>query len=566
MATSVSLVDLKSLVNCAICLSDLKKPKSLACLHTFCASCLKGFVKQSTRRHSRKCIECPLCRDKTSLPERGVDGLKSNFYLEALIESVQVSEKSPFNFKGKKLDKDPEAALQVVKHKIKLLTNKLDRGEKELRQYVKRKDEVIRKIKDNKRISLKYVEEAFNEVEKRLRQEVTKATEENERKYTDGINSLKLHITKLQMKAEAIENRVLLTYGIDRPNSASHSDGPRMSISQEIKQLLDDIKKVESSKDSQVPTFESVLPSVPKFIPKHKPMTVKTEDLAVTTVGLIVPNFTRKVVRWDKLKAVHDVTVANEHPIYLAVGPELVYVSCLRGNAIEVYDRSCHIQFQDNGFPSPQGIAVIPGSNDVIICDRKEGVRQFVDDLTSYDLQYEDGCLSEPAGVACADDAFVVTDVGHDEVFLFWNRNDRAQTRIGSNGNGPAEFDYPWHIAYDSLNKRFIVSDTKNDRLQIFDMSGGLLHIFDGGNDTQLQSPGGIAVDPFGNIVVCDEGNHSIKVFDTNLNFLHEINENNGLDRPKDVALVSGKDGHMEMYVVDRGLNALIMFKDNDAK
>ena len=45
---------------CKICLDDLKYPKTLPCLHTFCAQCLHYYIEHNNI-DGRK-FTCPVCR------------------------------------------------------------------------------------------------------------------------------------------------------------------------------------------------------------------------------------------------------------------------------------------------------------------------------------------------------------------------------------------------------------------------------------------------------------------------------------------------------------------------
>ena len=60
---------------CCVCLSDMKDPRLLACLHSCCRSCLD---KMSVTAGQRK-IACPVCRASCTLPPSGAGGLPKDF-------------------------------------------------------------------------------------------------------------------------------------------------------------------------------------------------------------------------------------------------------------------------------------------------------------------------------------------------------------------------------------------------------------------------------------------------------------------------------------------------------
>ncbi|XP_035675219.1 tripartite motif-containing protein 2-like [Branchiostoma floridae] len=70
---------------CQVCLEDFKQPKMLPCLHTFCQPCLEKLL--ATELVGK--LDCPTCRQDVSLPQNGVQGLKSNFLVGKLRDILQ---------------------------------------------------------------------------------------------------------------------------------------------------------------------------------------------------------------------------------------------------------------------------------------------------------------------------------------------------------------------------------------------------------------------------------------------------------------------------------------------
>ncbi|KAI8498637.1 hypothetical protein Bbelb_238390 [Branchiostoma belcheri] len=73
-------------LECTICLEPYKDPKILPCLHTFCKDCLEKFVAKQGEAKDR--FPCPTCRIETVLPEGGVAGVKNNFFVLSLRDTV----------------------------------------------------------------------------------------------------------------------------------------------------------------------------------------------------------------------------------------------------------------------------------------------------------------------------------------------------------------------------------------------------------------------------------------------------------------------------------------------
>lgn len=80
------------LLICKICLGNYKQPKSLSCLHTFCAECLENHIQGEVtyKKYSDyREFTCPLCRKRTTLPAGGVRKLPDNFVVASLFAMIQ---------------------------------------------------------------------------------------------------------------------------------------------------------------------------------------------------------------------------------------------------------------------------------------------------------------------------------------------------------------------------------------------------------------------------------------------------------------------------------------------
>ena len=80
---------------CAVCLDFLSEPKVLSCAHSFCLACLNKIVtlKRKFEEHSSLDLECPSCRQVTTLNAGRVDELNTNYNLKRLVDIVSEEEK-----------------------------------------------------------------------------------------------------------------------------------------------------------------------------------------------------------------------------------------------------------------------------------------------------------------------------------------------------------------------------------------------------------------------------------------------------------------------------------------
>ena len=85
----MSLEDLEKEVTCAVCQEHYTDPKILPCLHYYCKQCI---LRLALRTGKNEPFSCPECRKDTTLPEGGVEELKSAFFINRL-KSMYVKHK-----------------------------------------------------------------------------------------------------------------------------------------------------------------------------------------------------------------------------------------------------------------------------------------------------------------------------------------------------------------------------------------------------------------------------------------------------------------------------------------
>ncbi|XP_067650044.1 tripartite motif-containing protein 2-like [Haliotis asinina] len=78
----VSKEKLTDELSCSLCLECYKQPKVLQCQHTFCLPCLQRLMGGS---FPGMVIICPLCRERTIVPNGNLEALKTNYIVENLL-------------------------------------------------------------------------------------------------------------------------------------------------------------------------------------------------------------------------------------------------------------------------------------------------------------------------------------------------------------------------------------------------------------------------------------------------------------------------------------------------
>lgn len=79
--------DEDNIFDCGICQDKMTTPKSLPCLHNFCLKCLESYAKTLSVQDlnsGETIFQCPLCRVRTVVPGKGVEGFPTNFHVSRL--------------------------------------------------------------------------------------------------------------------------------------------------------------------------------------------------------------------------------------------------------------------------------------------------------------------------------------------------------------------------------------------------------------------------------------------------------------------------------------------------
>ena len=83
--------ELEREITCVICQEHYTEPKVLPCLHYYCKKCV---LRLALRTGTGKPFSCPECRCETTLPEGGVDELKTAFFVNRLKTTVSTMERA----------------------------------------------------------------------------------------------------------------------------------------------------------------------------------------------------------------------------------------------------------------------------------------------------------------------------------------------------------------------------------------------------------------------------------------------------------------------------------------
>ena len=83
--------ELEREITCGICQEHYTEPKALPCLHYYCKQCV---LRLALKTGTGKPFSCPECRCEATLPEGGVDELKTAFFVNRLKTTVSTMERA----------------------------------------------------------------------------------------------------------------------------------------------------------------------------------------------------------------------------------------------------------------------------------------------------------------------------------------------------------------------------------------------------------------------------------------------------------------------------------------
>jgi DNA-binding beta-propeller fold protein YncE len=144
---------------------------------------------------------------------------------------------------------------------------------------------------------------------------------------------------------------------------------------------------------------------------------------------------------------------------------------------------------------------------------------------------------------------------GKDATFTTESLTSTFSFTFGSGGTGNGQFNEPTGIAVDPINGNVVVSDEKNNRIQVFNEKGEFQRKFgtEGTGHGQFKEPRGVAVDSKGNVWVTDTGNDRVEEFNETGGYLSEFGTkgtgNGKFTEPKGVSVTSKGN----IWVTDSG-------------
>ena len=164
----------------------------------------------------------------------------------------------------------------------------------------------------------------------------------------------------------------------------------------------------------------------------------------------------------------------------MAVTDDLIYVTDWQGSCIHVFHTNgkykdtlgCGQQSQKAVLKHPVGIAIMPDSSLVVADHDSHCIWRVIHtrDVVEFQQIGSENILNSPYGVAVTREGYIVaTDTGSSQVCLF-SPSGNFVTYLGEKGSGRGEFNLPRHVCTTSGGE-ILVADEGNQRIQIFELS-----------------------------------------------------------------------------------------------
>ena len=152
----------------------------------------------------------------------------------------------------------------------------------------------------------------------------------------------------------------------------------------------------------------------------------------------------------------------------------------------------------------------IDGHGDLIMSCPYKGYLVKVDQQGTFLMRMGHDIMTTPGHIAInQDNSIIVPDEDNDCIYIF-NPDGTVRHKFGSSGTGKGQLKRPRGVASDG--EYILVSETENNRVQVFSNDGTFVSMIDSAADP-LNEPCGLAVTTNGYVYVADYHNNCIKMY-----------------------------------------------------
>ena len=602
--------NLREEVSCSVCSDIFTDPKHLSCLHSFCSKCLQQWYETCG---GGEAIKCPKCQTFSRVPASGdLKDLPTSFYLNGLIDVLAIKECNKTQVKCGNCDKKRSevsycfqccifycdqcvAAHNILRrnreHRVLAIKEfqdkdyedvlkrpvfcaRQDHQEEELKYYCKECEtticqtcfaldhgghalKLIKAEAETQKLEIKSVIEMHRKKLEAKMKEVThldedyaKMTQQNEIVKRDAQrfanNLIKSIQAKLQNIITAVENQT--------KKSLESLTAKRSEIQHHINIIESSLEEADKllkrSTTAEIVQLKKSLPTIFEGVDQTEPIVYD-------------PNSQEALVFVENQK-MQDIVNVEEIGILKEAN---------RTNPIESLAEGEGLKEGTVGRKAKFNLITRNAEKKQLYCERNRVTIEIKE-------EQEQECVTE---VRVDDNKDGIYNISYyprvqGTVKLFVKVNEvhirgspftvivkpfhvRPLLSFGQQGSGDGMFKYPLGVAVNDRDD-IVVADESNHRVQVFDSNGTFLRSFGhkGDNAGELSYPFGIAIDKDRNIFVAEFGNHRVQILSWEGRHLGSFGGKGSLDsqllRPFGISL----DSTGNVIVADAGNQLIKIF------
>ena len=600
---------LEEQLNCSICLDTYTNPKLLQCFHVYCQQCLVPLVDRDQR--GQLGLSCPICRQVTPVPNRGVAGLQSAFHINHLLELYNSFQK---------LD-NPAAALEEAVGSVTIAAPSreavrycFEHPDEKLKLYCETCGELvclkcaIKGLGKHFGHDYKDLDKAFQEYKK----EITSSLEPMEKQVATMkgvLAQLDTHCGKISDQREATENKIHATFR----RLLEVLNVRETELVHQLHRITQSKLKALAVQRDKVETILAQLSSCLLFMGESLRAANKDDALMMKTNTEITIKELTTPFQPDSLKpsieadiiftALRDLhSLCRDYGQVFAQGspdPSKCHATSKGMEVAVVGKKSTCILHAVNGGGMPCEEPIKLEYELVSQITATKASCSIVRRESQYEISYQPtvkgrhqlhirvegqhirgspfsvavklpvkklgtpiitiGGMGGPVGVVINQRGeVVVTDEDSHCIHVCSPSGEKLQS-IGTHGSGKGQFDGPEGVAVDGEGN-ILVADFENHRIQKFTAKGQFLIAVgtEGSGPLQFSFPVGIAISDM--VYVVDRDNHRVQILNPDLTFSHTFGKKGShkgqfLD-PCGIAC----DSTGKVYVTDRDNHCIQVF------
>ena len=600
--------NLREEVSCSVCSDLFTDPKHLSCLHSFCLKCLQQWYETCG---GGEAIKCPKCQTFSRVPASGdLKDLPTSFYLNGLIDVLAIKECKTTQVKCGNCDKKRSevsycfqccifycdqcvAAHNILRrnreHRVlaikdfqdkdfedvlnrPVFCSRQDHQEEELKYYCKECEttlcqtcfaldhgghalKLIKEEAETQKLEIKSVIEMHRKTLEAKMKEVTqldedyaKMIQQNEIVKKDAQRFADSLIKSIQAKLQ----NIITTVENQTKKSLESLTAKRSEIQHQISVLESSLneadKLLKRSTTAEIVQLKKSLPTIFQGVDQSKPI---VHDRSCLQAFVFVENQKMlDVVNGGEIGFVEEPYRTKPSECLVeglkegTVGRKVQFILITRNaERKQWYDERNRVMIEIKDEQERECVT------EVRIDDNKDGIYN----ITYYPrVKGTFKLFVKVKGEHIGGSPFTVIVKPFDV---------KPVLSFGQQGSGDGMFHYPLGVA---LNERdeIVVADEFNHRVQVFDSNGTFLKYFghQGKNAGEFSQPFGIAIDKDRNIFISEWGNHRVQILSWEGRHLGSFGGQGSLDSQLSYPFGLSLDSNGHVIVADTGNKLIKVF------